>query len=133
VILPDDPWRTALDAMSASPPRVLVARAGRVRSWRPSATRNPRHAGHGCFREPDAVDFVRRRLREIVAGKARAMLFRGESLVSDPTRWAFVLVVSPLSPRSPVPPVYVKWTLVPQGPGNWAVEFISFHESTHSP
>jgi hypothetical protein len=132
-MVPDDPWKMALDALSARPPRVTIAPGRRGASWRPAATRNPRHSAHGPFSEIESVEFVRRRVREIVDGTARAMMYRGESLQAAPSRWAFVLVVHPLRPRPSVPPLYVKWTLVAQADGTFVLEFISFHDSTHSP
>lgn len=125
-----DPWVVSLEALSVRPPRYGFASSVGRPSWRPEVTRNPRHSRSPCFLELEAVAFVAKRLREFTHRRAHGLECRTETLRSDPSQMACVMVVHPLKPAVRVPPVYVKWTLRDAGLGAWFVRFISFHEST---
>ncbi len=131
-MLPEHPWKVALEALSASPPRFAFRGGVIPPSWRPNVTRNPRHSDTPCFLEQEAIAFIRQRLREVVAGTSRGIVTRGEVLQSDPTRWAYVMIVRPSRRAGRIPSLYVKWTLADAGAGAWVVQFISFHESRRS-
>jgi hypothetical protein len=63
------------------------------------------------------------------SGFPPGIVAREETYQRDPTRRAFVLVVSG---RGFAPPVYVKWLLGPDPAAPTTVEFVSFHESSPS-
>lgn len=131
-----DPWSESLELLSCSR-RVAwaVASTSGTTAWAPERTENPRHRRGPYFLESEAIDFVVRRLREIVAARARrrsmeGVVAREETLMRDQSRQAFVMVVS--GPFG-FPPVYVKWTIEGKGPGLRMVVFHSFHASREHP
>jgi hypothetical protein len=101
--------------------------AFRVR-WEPGCTVNPRsRTGDRFGASWEVMDFVRARLRRIVAGRPEPRVrFRTEPLRQAPGRQACILVVG--GPFGH-PPVYVKWLIDGDDRGSPIITFISFHES----
>jgi hypothetical protein len=124
-----DPWSLASELLSRSPPRFQFGD-----HWRPGDTQNPRHSKAPYFSPGEAVEFVKKSVRELVKHRAKfgngcpaRVQARDETYFKDPSRRAFVLLISG---DAGTLPVYVKWVFLPSDAAKETIHFISFHQST---
>jgi hypothetical protein len=127
-----DPWSRTSELLSKSPPRLQFGDR-----WRPGETQNPRHSKAPYFSPGEAVEFVKKSIRELVKHRARfgsgcppRVHARDETYFKDPGKRAFVLVISG---DTATPPVYVKWVFTPSDAARDMIHFVSFHQSVQEP
>ena len=126
-----DPWRTAIDVLSAHRPYRPLCQFGD--HWRPADTQNPRHSRAPYFTEQEAMDMVKKCLKEVLGHRAKTgrgyppnVRIREETYMKDPSRRAYILLIEGKAhPR----PVYVKWVFLPSEQHRESIHFISFHQS----
>jgi hypothetical protein len=126
-----NPWERSLRILERPGRPFAVAESADGIRWEPEAAVNPRRRRAEAFASTDeAVDFVRARLRRIVAGRFEPRVrFRTERMRRHGRREACVLVVGGNFRH---PPVYVKWFIDSEDGADRRVVFVSFHGSDRS-